>query len=102
MTAKCQLPQVGDGRRDDQQRRSLRRQHSQAEQPHGHGGQSQADHAFDGAGQQKGADHQQRQGQAEILVKREEGRSLGDCAVSMGSKIRHILRQPLCLLASAP
>jgi hypothetical protein len=53
--------------------RSLRRQHSQAEQAHGDGGQAQANHTFDGAGQQEGADHQQGQGGAEVLVEREEG-----------------------------
>ncbi|MNY07732.1 hypothetical protein D3C86_1405490 [compost metagenome] len=72
MPAECQLPDVGQGRRNDQQRRSLCRRHSQTEQAHGNGRQAEADHALDHAGQHKGADNQQRKGQAEMLIKRRE------------------------------
>ncbi|MNG27914.1 hypothetical protein D3C84_1130930 [compost metagenome] len=58
MTAECQLPDVGQRRGNDQQRRSLRRCHSQTEQTHGNGWQPQTDHAFDYPGQQEGDDNQ--------------------------------------------
>ncbi|PAV71508.1 hypothetical protein WR25_19853 [Diploscapter pachys] len=73
VAARRQLPEVGQGRWHDQQRRSLRRSHSQAKQSHGDGRQPQADDTLDRAGQEKGQDHQQRQRRADVLIKRQEG-----------------------------
>ncbi len=58
MPTRCQLPDVGQGRGDDQQRRSLRRKHSQTEQAHGNSRQAEANHTLDHTGQQKGRQHQ--------------------------------------------
>ena len=61
MHADEHLPDVGDQRRKDHDRRRLRRRHRQREQADGDAGQAEADRAFDETGQQEGEDRQRDQ-----------------------------------------
>ncbi|MNR01628.1 hypothetical protein D3C85_1174400 [compost metagenome] len=88
MPAERQLPDVGQRGRDDQQRRSLRRRHSQTEQAHGDGRQAETDHTLDHAGQQEGCDDQQRKGQAEVLIKSRD--SIHGAMVSLDGSVENL------------